>query len=150
MFLLANYGVLPAWLLLAVAPRSPWTRRLVHSLAPSLLLGAAYAVLLFTDMGGEGDASMFTLRGVMAIFDKPQTVVAAWIHYLVFDLFVGAWQARDAHRLGIPHLWVVPCLVGTLLFGPVGLVAYLLLRLAKGHGASLDELVRSAVTERPT
>ena len=47
---------------------------------------------------------------------------------LVFDLFVGAWEARDAKRQGIPHLALVPCLLATLMFGPAGLLAYLALR----------------------
>ena len=75
----------------------------------------------------------------MAIFDRPQVVVAAWIHYLVFDLFVGASEVRDAERLGIRHRYVVPCLAATLFFGPVGLACYLILRLSLRRGASLDE-----------
>jgi hypothetical protein len=35
---------------------------------------------------------------------------------------------RDSRRNGVPHLLVVPCLVLTLFFGPLGLAAYLFLR----------------------
>ncbi|MCA9606244.1 MAG: DUF4281 domain-containing protein, partial [Myxococcales bacterium] len=54
--------------------------------------------------------------------------IACWLHYLIFDLFVGAWEVRDAERLGLSHLFVVPSLVLTLMFGPVGLMSWLAVR----------------------
>ena len=60
-----------------------------------------------------------------------------WIHYLVFDLFVGAWIGRDAIRRAIPHWMVVPCLVVTLFIGPVGLLLYFLVRRATRRGGFL-------------
>jgi hypothetical protein len=57
-----------------------------------------------------------------------------WAHYLAFDLFVGSWEVRDSQRLKIPHWQVVPCLLFTLMVGPVGLVLYLTLRrFTRGH-----------------
>ncbi len=139
-FLVLNYSVVPAWLLLVFAPRWRWTQRLVHSALVPLLLGSAYTLLLFTDSEGSPDSSFFTLDGVMAIFTSPQTVIAAWVHYLIFDLFVGAWEVRDAARRGIPHVWIVPSLVLTLLFGPLGLLTYLVLRALKTRALLLDPL----------
>lgn len=138
-FTIANYGVVPAWILLVVAPRWRVTQRLVHSVLVPALWGLAYGILLFTDREGSPDGSFFTLDGVMAIFTSRQTVAAAWIHYLIFDLFVGAWETRDAARRGIPHLAVVPCLVLTLLFGPLGLLLYLAIRAALTRRLQLDE-----------
>ncbi len=126
LFSVVNASPLPAWLLLVFAPRWRWTQQVVHAAWMPLLLGTAYALLLFTDMGGEG--SFFTLEGVMALFVRPQLALAGWIHYLVFDLFVGAWECRDAERVGLKHWMVVPCLFLTLMFGPFGLLLYLLLR----------------------
>ena len=138
-FTIANNSPMPAWLLLVFAPNWRWTQRIVHSILMPVLLGLAYALLLFTDFGGGGDGNFFSLAGVMALFDKPQTVIAAWIHYLVFDLFVGAWQVRDAKRRGIRHLYVVPCLISTLMFGPFGLLLYLTLRAFLKRATTLDE-----------
>jgi hypothetical protein len=137
-FTIANFSTAPAWLMLLIAPRSSLTDRVVHSVAMPLLLGVAYALLLFTDMGG-GEASMFSLSGVMAIFDKPQTTIAAWIHYLVFDLFVGAWIVRDGERRVVSRLLVAPCLLGTWFFGPLGLMTYLAVGALRGRGGSLRE-----------
>lgn len=138
-FLVLNYSVAPAWLLLVFAPRWRWTQRIVHSVLIPVVLGIAYTALIFTDREGSPDGSYFTLDGVRAIFTSPQTVIGAWVHYLIFDLFVGAWEARDAARRGIPHLWIVPSLVLTLLFGPLGLLTYLALRAIKLRVATLDE-----------
>lgn len=138
-FLVLNYSVALPWLLLAVAPRWRWTQRLVHTAFVPALLGVPYGILLFTDSEGSPGASFFTLDGVMAIFTSPQTVIAAWVHYLIFDLFVGAWEVRDAARRGVPHLWVVPCLALTLLVGPLGLLAYLTIRALRTRTLTLDE-----------
>ena len=79
-------------------------------------------------------ASYYSLAGVMAFFASPVAATAGWIHYLVFDLFVGAWLARDAQRRGVAHWLVIPCLIVTLMAGPVGLAAYLVLRTGLGKG----------------
>ncbi len=60
---------------------------------------------------------------------------------LVFDLFVGAWEVRDAQRRGIAHGFVVPCLVFTLMLGPIGLFLYLVLRYVKTRTLTLDEAI---------
>ena len=131
-FSVANMAVLPFWALLAIAPRWTGTNVLVHSVAVPVILGLTYVWFVangafFGPNIPEG-ASFATLEGIMVFFTVKTAVVAGWVHYLVFDLFVGAWITRDAGRREIPHLLVVPCLVFTLLLGPVGLLMYVLLR----------------------
>jgi hypothetical protein len=128
LFKAANYAVIPFWLLLIVAPRWRWTQRLVHSPVALLLLTPIYAYMLFGYAPAPEDMDFSTLYGVMIGFSVPHIVVADWIHYLIFDLFVGAWETRDAQRRGIPHLLVIPCLIVTLMIGPVGLLLYVLVR----------------------
>ncbi|HTT96958.1 MAG TPA: ABA4-like family protein [Rhizomicrobium sp.] len=139
-FAIANNGILIFWLLLIVAPRWRGTELAVHSIAVPLVLGLAY-LWLFTRvwLGGEGapGTNYTTLPGVMALFDSPTGAVMGWIHYLVFDLFLGAWQARDAAKRRISHWVVVPCLIVTLMAGPIGLALYLGLRLALRRGGFL-------------
>lgn len=127
-FVVLDYSVVPAWLLLVFAPRWRWTERIVFSGLVPVLLGVAYTILLFGDQPGPQGAHFFSLDGVMRIFTSRQTVIACWVHYLVFDLFVGAWEVRDARRLEIPHLAVVPSLVLTLIFGPLGLLSWIAVR----------------------
>ena len=138
---LINALVVPAWALLLVLPKSPITKSLVHSMLWPVLLGSIYGALLIGAMGfglSHPDAG-FSFEGVQALFDHPNGILVGWTHYLVFDLFVGAWIARDARRLEISHIVTVPCLLGAFLFGPVGLLLYALIRLFSGKGFSLNE-----------
>jgi Domain of unknown function (DUF4281) len=137
-FVLFNFGVIPFWALLIVAPRAQLTARLVHAPVVPVLYGVSYVFLLFWG-GGAPEGDMMSLGGVVKIFSHPQTVFAGWVHYLIFDLFIGAWEARDAQRRSIPHLALVPCLVLTLLFGPIGLLCYLALRGAMRKVAGFAE-----------
>jgi len=134
---IATATVLVPWLLLLVAPRWAWTDRIVQSVAPAVILVPIYVACIFFDPVGPAAPSFFTVDGIQSIFASRRTAVGCWVHYLVFDLFVGAWQVRDARALGIAHRWVVPCLLLTLWFGPVGYAAYLLLRVWLRKRASL-------------
>jgi hypothetical protein len=143
-FKIVNYGVLPFWALLILLPHFKLTDWLVHSIFAPMALGILYAWLFataaFTGAGLPEGASFSSLEGVMAVFTMKEALLAGWIHYLVFDLFIGAWEARDAQRIGLNHFVLIPCLVLTLLVGPVGLLLYLLLRGMSGRaGWSLFE-----------
>jgi len=128
LFSVAGDLVLPVWLLLLFAPRWRWTQRLATFVVP-LLLAGLYVVLLLH--GGRVKGAGFgSLAQVALLFSSQEFLLAGWIHYLAFDLFIGAWQTRDAMRLGLSRWLVAPCLVLTFLFGPAGLALYLLLRLA--------------------
>jgi hypothetical protein len=138
-FQICNNGVLPAWILLAAAPRWAWTQKIVHAIWIPILLGSVYLVVFVTSPPGPPDGSFTSLDGIMAFFSSPHFALVGWVHYLVFDLFVGAWEVRDAGRRSISHGFVVPCLLLTLMLGPVGLLAYLVLRYALKRELSLDE-----------
>ena len=138
-FQVLNLSVLPAWALLCVAPRAAVTRYLVHSGAYPLVLATAYAFLLFGDQPGPQGAHFFSLEGVTRIFTTPRTIIACWVHYLVFDLFVGSWEVRDARRLGIAHWRVIPSAILTLMFGPLGLASWLVVRALHKRGVLLTE-----------
>jgi len=137
-FSMASAAVLPGWLLLVLAPRWRWTARLVSAVLIPGLLAVLYAAIIAARWGGaEGGFS--SLADVQKLFADPWILLAGWIHYLVFDLFIGAWEVRDAGRLGIPHLLVAPCLVLTFLFGPVGLLLYGIVRAVRTRRVLVDE-----------
>ncbi len=143
LFSVINMSVLPAWFLLIFLPRIGLTKQVVHSGLYPLLLGVFYlSALVWSISSGVtgGEANFTSISGITAIFQSPLGVLVGWSHYLVFDLFVGAWIGRDSQRRGIPHLAVAPCQFFTFLLGPVGLLSYLLLRMAlRKGGLSLDE-----------
>jgi hypothetical protein len=76
---------------------------------------------------GRPSGGFNSLSNVMLLFTDRWLVLAGWVHYLAFDLFIGSWQVRDARRNGVPFWLVAPCLVLTFMFGPIGLLLYLFL-----------------------
>lgn len=128
-FSIANMVALAGWILLAVAPGWKWTRKLVISGALSLLLSAVYLILIVLFFG-RSEGGFDSLPNVMLLFSNKYNVLAGWIHYLAFDLFVGSWEVKDAQSRGISHWYVVPCLFLTFMLGPIGFLAYHSIRLA--------------------
>lgn len=126
-FSIANLIALIGWILLAVAPRWFVTRKVVLSGAIPLLLSVAYLILIVLFFG-RAEGGFDSLSNVMKLFTDEWTVLAAWIHYLVFDMFVGIWEVRDAQKKGISHWFVIPCLVLTFMLGPIGFLLYSILR----------------------
>ena len=137
-FSMASTAVLPGWLLLAFLPRWRHTARLVCAVVIPGLLAVLYAAIIAARWG-SAEGGFSSLADVQKLFADPWLLIAGWIHYLAFDLFVGAWEVRDAQRLGIPHLLVVPCLVLTFLFGPVGLLLYGIVRAVRTRRVLVDE-----------
>jgi hypothetical protein len=126
LFHLCSYAVVPGWLLLAFAPRWRWTHRIATFI---LVLPLAALYLGLFAASWNSTLSFSSLDQVYALFQDPTMVLIGWIHYLIFDLFIGSWEVRDAQQTGIPHLLVIPCLLGTFLVGPIGLLAYLVLKI---------------------
>lgn len=127
LFTVCSNAVLPGWLLLALAPRWKWTTRLICSVILPGLMAIVYIYLIATNMRGT-EGNFGTLAGVASFFQNPNLLLAGWVHYLAFDLFVGCWEVRDAQRVGVRHWFVIPCLFFTLMLGPAGLLLYFILR----------------------
>ena len=131
LFSLCGALVMPGWLLLVLLPRWKWTARLVCPVLIPLPLALVYLWLVATTFGRTpGDFG--SLAGVSQLFQSPRVLLAGWIHYLAFDLFVGTWIARSGLDAGLSPLLILPCLVLTFLVGPVGLLLALLIRLSTG------------------
>lgn len=130
-FSLTNGWALASWLALAVAPRNPKILALILYLGV-MLLCLAYAImfsgLFFGGWGPSNAPDLTTLAGVMALFDSKGGAVVGWTHYLAFDLFIGMWIARDADQKGFGRIVQLPFLFLTLMVGPVGLLAWLIVR----------------------
>lgn len=141
-FTFVNIVVLPFWLLLMIAPRSRLTAQLAHGPFIPLLLGVVYSIGLAAVMffhQGKAGGGFGSLAELSLAFSAPVTALIGWIHYLIFDLFIGAWQTRDALRLRLPHAVRIPCLFFTLMAGPFGLLLYLMARLILRRRATLQE-----------
>jgi len=115
------------WLALALSPLAPRLADWVAALVIPALLSVAYTALILVHWS-DAPGGFDSLANVMALFTDPAVALAGWVHYLAFDLFVGAWITRTARAEAILHLLILPCLVLTFLFGPAGLLAFLILR----------------------
>lgn len=129
-FKIASQLVLPGWLLLVILPRWIGTRWIVHAgILPAMLAIGYLAIVGPSIAQGNLKFSEFgSFAGVKNLFQNDWVIVAGWIHYLAFDLWTGAWEVRDASRIGLSHFLVIPCLFLTFMLGPVGLLLYFLFR----------------------
>jgi hypothetical protein len=128
-FSLAGMAAMAGWLLLIFLPRV----RIAHLIA-GVVIPLAIAVLYLTlilQYFGRGPGGFGSLADVSLLFSQPGPLLAGWVHYLAFDLFIGAWEVRDAQRNQVHHLLVVPCLVMTFMLGPIGLLSYFVVRAIK-------------------
>ncbi len=130
LFSAANFLALIGWLIIVVAPRWRWGAPLVAGAVIPGLLAVLYTAVVATQLPGA-PGGFATLGDVATLFTNPWLLLAGWVHYLAFDLFIGSWEVRDAQRHGVPHVLIVPCLVLTFLLGPAGLLAYLTVRRVK-------------------
>tara|TARA_B100000780_G_scaffold271487_1_gene232482 strand:+ start:384 stop:839 length:456 start_codon:yes stop_codon:yes gene_type:complete len=129
LFSLCSTLALVGWLGLAFAPRWHITRDWIAPVVAPMMIGAVYIWLMVNNFSSAPDGSGFgSLAGVKSLFSIPEIVLAGWIHYLAFDLFVGAWELKDAQKNGIHHLVMIPCLFATFMFGPGGLVLYWIIK----------------------
>ena len=132
-YLIANWGVVPFWLLLIIFPNNNLTVFFTQSIVVPLFLGAAYIFIgynIFLEgnildsfelyKGLDGLYSMFSNEGLLLIF---------WLHFLAISLFVGAWIVRDSRRYVIPRIIVIFSLVTTYFSGPIGLFIYWFFRI---------------------
>jgi Domain of unknown function (DUF4281) len=123
LFQIANPLALLGWGALILAPFAPrfadWTAFFVIPLLMSVTYSALILAYWSGSTGGYG-----SLPDVMALFTDPHIALAGWVHYLAFDLMIGAWATRTARAAGIPHLLVLPHLVLIFLFGPAGLLTF--------------------------
>jgi hypothetical protein len=123
-FSLLNLAVLPWWGLWLVAPRSARALSAASHSGIFLALAGVYTLLLALAVGGGGfsGSDYASLRAALA---TPNGFLAGWTHYLVFDLFAGAWILRESRRIDVEPR---PYLLLALLVGPVGLGGFLLRR----------------------
>jgi hypothetical protein len=126
LFALTNVLVFPAWLLLIVLPSWKWSRVVAAYITPGLL--AIIWTLLMAKQFAPTGGGFGSLEQLAQMASDPYLLVAVWLHNLILDVFLGAWEVRDAQRLGVPHRYVVPCLIVTFLAGPVGLLTYFAVR----------------------
>lgn len=131
LFELANVTALAGWLILAAAIifHRPFWRDMIAGLAIPLVLSVLYTGLIVFFFG-QSEGGFDSLANVQKLFTHPFVALAGWVHYLAFDLFIGAWIAREVMQRAIPRWTLIALLPLTFMFGPAGLLAFGFTRLA--------------------
>jgi hypothetical protein len=139
-FGLASLAAIGGWAALVLLPRS---RVILVSLRCGLIgaLSLAYAGLVMVHFAGAG-GSFDSIAAVRALFASDPVLIAGWVHYLAFDLFVGIWIAEQADGQGLSRWLQAPILLATFMFGPLGLLVFLLWKGAYGARAFLADGVK--------
>ncbi len=126
-FSLASNAAMVGWLILMFMPF--WKSR-EKFLAGILVVGLSltYAWLIVTGFSLGDMANFGTLNGVAELFTSKHMLLAGWIHYLAFDLFIGIFIHNNAQKHQINHWILLPVYFCTFMIGPVGLLLYFVIR----------------------
>ena len=132
-YLIANWGVIPFWLLLIFLPNNQITNFFTQSIIPFLLLGVGYAYLSYEIYLKENILNGFELYsgldGLYSMFANEVLLLVFWLHFLALSLFMGAWMVRDSRKYLVPKIVIIPSLILTYFTGPIGLVIYWFFRI---------------------
>ena len=132
-YLIANWGVIPFWLLLIFLPYNQITNFFTQSIIPFLLLGVGYAYLSYKiyleNNIFDGFELYNGLNGLYSMFANEVLLLVFWLHFLAISLFMGSWIVRDGRKYLVPRIVTIPTLILTYFTGPVGLVIYWFFRI---------------------
>ena len=124
----AGQAAMLGWVILIFLPRR-WPallcvpRYLIPFGLSLLYAGLAFAHFFTVEGGGFG-----SLAEVKTLLSNDWMLLAGWVHYLAFDLFIGGWIAVEADKIGLSRLLQAPILLMTFMFGPAGLAIFLAIR----------------------
>ena len=132
-YLIANWSVIPFWLLLIILPNHGVTNFFVQSIIAPFLLAGAYGFIaynIFLEGDTLGSFELYSgLDGLYSMFANEAFLLVFWIHFLAISLFLGAWISRDSQRYLVPRSLTIISLIFTYFTGPVGLLIYWFIRI---------------------
>ena len=132
-YLIANWGIIPFWLLLIFFPYNHLTNFFTQSVIAPLLLAVGYVYLSYTIYLEGNIFNSFELYngldGLYSMFANEALLLVFWLHFLAISLFTGAWIVRDSKKYVIPKILTIPSLILTYFTGPIGLIVYWFFRI---------------------
>ena len=132
-YLLANWGVIPFWIMLILIPNHLITRIMVNSIIAPALLGCAYIFVIYQIYLDKNFFTAFDLyfglNNLYSVFADENFLLVFWLHFLAISLFVGSWIVRDSLRHQIPRIFTFLSLLITYFTGPIGLLIYWFVRI---------------------
>jgi hypothetical protein len=133
-YLWANFGVLPFWVMLIIIPNSKITNFLINSVILPLILATAYIYIVYQIY--TTDEPIFDIFRLYLSLDSLYTVFATesfllifWLHFLSLNIFLGSWISKDGVKHNVSKSLVAVPLILVYFVGPLGLVFYWLIRI---------------------
>ena len=131
LFSIVNSVALVGWIILAIGivlNCSVFSSVLAGQAWP-FALSALYTILIAAFFF-KAEGGFDTLAHVQQLFTSPWVALAGWVHYLAFDLFIGAVIAQGVRQQGLSRLFLIILLPVTFLFGPIGYFLFSILKIA--------------------
>jgi hypothetical protein len=112
-------AAMAGWVLLILGPRRfGWLNAVPLWIIPGAL-SAVYAGIVLSRFAGL-DGGFDSLAAVGLLMAQDWGLLAGWVHFLAFDLFIGAVMAARMDRAGVGRVVQAPILTATFLLGPLG------------------------------
>ncbi len=129
LFKFANLFALAGWVALVtgIVTNRPWLRDRLARMYWPLAISAGYTLAIAAGWS-TGKGGFFSLADVRQLFANDWFLLAGWMHYLAFDLFIAALVAAEAKRANLAPLALVPVLPLVFLFGPLGFLLFQVVR----------------------
>ena len=132
-YMWANLGLIPFWLMLIIIPNSKFTQILINSVILPLIFSATYIYVIYqTVLLDESVLNIFklylSLDNLYTLFATESFLLVFWLHFLTLNLFLGSWISRDGVKYNMPRSLVFAPLILVYFTGPLGLVLYWMIR----------------------
>ncbi len=131
------------WAALIFFPRRPRFNFWFAGLFVPLVLCGFYMYLLiaFWFLPPAASFSEFlTLDGIYKMFGNRGLLLAVWSNLSTMGLVGGAWMTRKAAQVRMPYVWLLPCLLLTLLFAGFGFLLFAVINAVGGTWTSIAKV----------
>ena len=133
-YIWANLGILPFWVMIILIPDSRITQILINSIILPLILAVAYVYVMYQTILLDEPISdilklYFSLDNLYTAFATESFLLVFWLHFITLSLFLGLWLSRDAIKYNISRSLAFVPLILVYFAGPVGLVLYWIIRI---------------------
>lgn len=145
LFDFANIFVLPFWLLMIFLPKWSITQKVMESYLPFVALAGLYIYLFSGSITPESAEALANpqLADIAQFFSTERIAATGWVHFLVFDLFVGRWIYWQGQKTGV---LTIHSLSLCLFAGPIGLLSHILTAWIQERFFSTSENTETAAT----
>jgi hypothetical protein len=148
MFRVALVMTVITYLILIIFPRQSWANFWLAGIIVPTMLGVAYGMVLMyygltstpcenvlingmyqplTCPQTSNPINFLYLEGVRNLFHKDGLLLAGFLDLLLMPMMVAAWMARKAAQIGMPYVYLLPCIILTMATPGVGVWLYVLL-----------------------